>query len=196
MAVETQTQDKIALAALELFMAQGIKKTSVDEIAQYAGVTRVTVYRYYADKRDVVRAAFLQSEQVFEQTRIDLEQNPGCDPEVYLDQIGYGLAAQPHGDLFARLDELRRVYPDIYAEFQQVRVAALSGVFDRLFALAEQAGRLRPEVNREVAQALFWEMLVSVFENPRLGALGLSGFELYRAVRDIIFYGIAKHPGD
>jgi AcrR family transcriptional regulator len=197
MAVETQTQEKIALAALELFMAQGLKKTSVDEIAQHAGVTRVTVYRYYADKRDLVRAAFLQSEQVFEQTRIDLEQNPGRSLEEYLDQIGRDLAALPPGSPAARADELRRLYPDLYAEYQQLRMAVEGDLFDRLLALAEQNGQLRPEVNRAVAHAIFWEILENLFENPRLHDLGLTDAELYTTVKDILLYGIIKQkpPG-
>jgi len=197
MTTETQTQEKIILAASELFMTQGIKKTSLDEIAQRAGVTRITVYRYFADKRDLVRAAFLHSEQVFERTRRDLEQHPGRSMEEYLDQIGRDLGALPPTSPAARADELRRLYPDIYAEYQQLRLAVEGDLFDRLLALAEQNGQLRPGINREVAHAIFWEILENLFENPRLQQLGLTDAELYITVKDVLLYGIMKQkpPG-
>ncbi|MBI5958664.1 MAG: TetR/AcrR family transcriptional regulator [Chloroflexi bacterium] len=197
MSDEIQTQEKIVFAALELFIAHGIKKTSVDEIAQHAGLTRVTVYRYYADKRDLVRAAFLLSERVFEQTRRDLDQYPERRLEEFFDQIGRGLAALPPGNPAARLEELRQLYPDIYAEYQQRRLAVEGDLFARLLRLAERTGWLRPEINRAVAEALFWQILTHLFENPRLRALGLSDVELYTAVKDILLYGIAtpKPPG-
>lgn len=197
MTVETQTQEKIILAAFELFMTQGIKKTSLDEIALRAGVTRVTVYRYYADKRDLVRAAFLHSERIFERARDDLEQHPGRSFEESLDRLGRDLAALPPGNPAARAEELRRLYPDLYAEYQQVRLSVEGELFDRLLKLAEQRGQLRPEVNRVVAHAICAEILENLFENPRLQVLGLSDADLYTAVKDILLYGIAKQkpPG-
>ena len=40
------TRDRILRAGLDLFLQQGIRKTSIDDVADRAGVTRVTVYRH------------------------------------------------------------------------------------------------------------------------------------------------------
>ncbi len=49
-----QTRDEILDAALGLFAAQGFDETSVSEIADAAGVSRRTVYRYYPTKDDLI----------------------------------------------------------------------------------------------------------------------------------------------
>ena len=54
------TSDRIVAAALQLFVQQGVKKTDLDEVAHQAGVTRVTVYRYFGDKQGLVRATCLR----------------------------------------------------------------------------------------------------------------------------------------
>jgi AcrR family transcriptional regulator len=195
MNAETQTQDHILRAAWELLMTQGIKKTSMDEIAQHAGLTRITVYRYYADKEALVRAAFLHSEQVFEQARRDLDQYPDRSLEDHLERIGRALAALPPGNPAARADELRRLYPDLYAEYQQQRLEIEGDLFDRLLTLAGQTGQLRPGLNLDLTRIIFWETLKNLFENPQLQALGLSDAELFSAVIDLFCHGIAPPGG-
>ncbi len=188
---EMQTQEHILRAAFELFMTQGIKKTSMDEIAQHAGLTRITVYRHYADKEALVRAAFAYSEHNFEQARRDLDQYPDRSLDDHLEHLAHALAALPPGNPAARADELRRLYPDIYEEYQQQRLEIEGDLFDRLLTLAGQTQQLRPGLNLDLVRIVFWEMLENLFENPRLQGLGLSDAELFRAVLDLFCHGIA-----
>lgn len=192
MEIEDSTRNKIILSALTLFSEQGVKKTSMAEIAYHAGVTRITVYRYFADKEALVREAFLRVEQVFQNGLTALEQNPEADWASVLNQIGKGLSALPAGDVFARFDEIKRLYPDVYQSIQDVRVTTLTGIFDHLFALAERQDMLRSDLSRPVVQALFWELVISIFDKPSLKSFGLSDAELYHMITNIFLHGIFK----
>lgn len=46
-------QESIKRAALELFAAHGVDRVSVDEIAAKAGVSKVTLYKYFGSKDDL-----------------------------------------------------------------------------------------------------------------------------------------------
>jgi AcrR family transcriptional regulator len=189
---EEQTREKIIFSALTLFSEVGIGKTSMNDVAYHAGVTRVTVYRYFADKRELVREVFLRVERVFQEGLATLEQNPEANWKSALDQIGEGLSILPRGDAFARADELKRLYPDIYHALQDVRETTLNGLFDHFFAVAESRGLLRPGLNRPVAQAIFWELIINFFDNPRFASFGLTDVELFRVMTDILLHGILK----
>ncbi|QKJ20156.1 TetR family transcriptional regulator [Microbacterium hominis] len=65
----------VVAAALDLFAAQGFDQTSVDQIAQAAGVSRSTFFRQFGGKDDVVFT----------------------DHELLLDELR-GFLAQPHPD--------------------------------------------------------------------------------------------------
>ena len=47
-------RDRLATAALELFIEEGYERTTVADIAARAGVTERTFFRYFADKREVL----------------------------------------------------------------------------------------------------------------------------------------------
>ena len=185
---EAQTRDKILLAALGLFAERGIRRTSVGEVAFRAGVTRVTVYRYFSDRKELVRAAFLRVEQIFQKGLADLRKDPRADWQVVLRRIGEGLSALPSGDAAARADELRRLYPDVYDSIQQVRVATLNG----FFAGAKRRGLLRPDLKQSVVEAVFSELVINFFDNPRFKSLGLSDSQLFYSMTDILLHGVLR----
>ncbi|MTD52892.1 TetR family transcriptional regulator [Amycolatopsis pithecellobii] len=54
---EPGSTERMQRAALELFAEQGFEKTTVNEIAARAGVTRRTFFRHFSDKREVLFSA-------------------------------------------------------------------------------------------------------------------------------------------
>jgi AcrR family transcriptional regulator len=98
----------VVAAALELFAAQGFDQTSVEQIAQAAGVSRSTFFRQFGGKDDVVFA----------------------DHEVVLDELRDYLD-QPHDDPWAAVCEASvRVYAHFAAdpEMARRRYAVVRGV--------------------------------------------------------------------
>ena len=53
---EPDGRERLVKAALELFSERGYDETTVAEIAERAGLTRSTFFRYFPDKRDVLMA--------------------------------------------------------------------------------------------------------------------------------------------
>ncbi len=187
-----QTKEQITLTALMLFFQQGIKKTTMDDVAQEAGLTRVTVYRYFGDKKSLVHATFMRPIATFQQVQEAIAQEKGDDIEAYLDTIGVGLAALPQGDLPTRLEELKRIYPDIAAEFHQTRTSVIKNIFDRLFVLGKAQGLLREGLRQEIIEVVFMEAVTNALEHPRLVAQNLLPHEIYNTVKNIFLYGILK----
>ncbi len=60
----------------------------MDEVAEAAGVTRMTVYRYFGDRESVVRAAFLQLADALDAVVADLGGEPRPDVDAFLGRIG------------------------------------------------------------------------------------------------------------
>jgi AcrR family transcriptional regulator len=77
---------RLHAAALELFLEQGFSTTTVPQIAERAGLTTRSFFRYYADKREVLFAGEDELPRVVEQIFQD------ADPELSpMDVIHIGL---------------------------------------------------------------------------------------------------------
>jgi AcrR family transcriptional regulator len=70
-------QEELNRVALELFFAHGFDHTTVDEIAQAAGISRTTFFRYFATKEDVV---LFGNHQVGRLVLAALEERPDTEP--------------------------------------------------------------------------------------------------------------------
>ena len=61
-------EEQIINASIELFKNYGFKKVSMDEIARKAGVTKITVYKYFASKQDLLK--FFINEELINMKKI------------------------------------------------------------------------------------------------------------------------------
>jgi AcrR family transcriptional regulator len=102
------TKERLRLAALDLFVAQGYEATSVAQIAERAGVTEMTFFRHFTSK-----------------------ESPLVD-DAYDPVIGQEIADQP-----AHLDPLTRAVRGIHAAWRRVPEIADDEVRTRLRIVAE-----------------------------------------------------------
>src|SRR5436190_2097725 len=64
-------RELILTAALERFSHYGFRRTSMEDIAQQAGISRAAVYRHFGNKEDVFRAL---AEAMHEKAMAEVEQ--------------------------------------------------------------------------------------------------------------------------
>jgi AcrR family transcriptional regulator len=66
---KASTRERIIEAATELFYAQGLRAISADKIIERAGITKVTFYRHFRTKDDLV-VAYLERRAELERTDV------------------------------------------------------------------------------------------------------------------------------
>lgn len=99
------TQQKILEAAVSCVKQWGIEKTSLNDIAKQAGVTRPTVYSYFPNRNDVIRTALLQSGYAFaERLKAQIEQFKHSE-ERLLEAVIFSLEELPKEPYLALLSE-------------------------------------------------------------------------------------------
>lgn len=82
-AAPLSTRDRILEAATELFYAQGIRAVSADKIIERAGITKVTFYRHFHAKDDLV-VAYLERQAEREREALDtIRQSASGDAEAF-----------------------------------------------------------------------------------------------------------------
>jgi AcrR family transcriptional regulator len=134
----------ILAAALELLIERGVGATSIEQVAQRAGVTRATVYRRFPDKVQLLLAAI---EGAYG--------NPPVRPEIRdVDHLVAGWAQVLSQPRQRRL--LRRLYSalDDHPELERAYRASLQGPREEarreVLARARERGQLPPDADVDV----------------------------------------------
>jgi AcrR family transcriptional regulator len=163
---ESEPRDDILKAAESCFEYFGFRKTTVDDIAKSAGISRTTVYRFFKD-RDALLGALILShgEDLMSATRAHVEQFSSFEDilvEGMLFQIEYG-----HKDLFWQL----LVSPD-YMDIANRLIISSSAALALTTPLWEPliaAGQERREVKADldVHDGCRWIVLVNVIAFSR-----------------------------
>jgi AcrR family transcriptional regulator len=109
-----ETQEEIHRAAVDLFEAQGVKATTVEQIAARAGVSSRTFFRHFASKEQAVLPGQRRLRQAIDALELD-GADPGAALRAVEEMAATVIAAEPQEDLEAN-QRVRRILlrePDI-----------------------------------------------------------------------------------
>ncbi|ATE54134.1 MULTISPECIES: TetR/AcrR family transcriptional regulator [Actinosynnema] len=185
---KAQTRLDIAREAVRLFEARGVAATSVEDIAEAAGISTRTFWRYCEGKEDCVRPLLTTGVDVVAAAL--LEWRFGEDLATVLDRAGAAagevMADAPATQALLRLvvDEpaLRSVWLRVHHDAEDVFAAALTrssalppgGLHARVGA-AVVNGALRAAVEHHVALRGTEGLVDAVREALRIAVSGLRG---------------------
>lgn len=138
-------------AALELLIERGIEATSIEQVAQRAGVTRATVYRRFPDKNQLLVAAIQQGQEA-----------PAEMPECRDVEEMLSLWAQALGGPGARRGRLlaRRLmttlhdHPELYQAYRDAGIKHREQWIRTTLERERDRGRFPPDADLEVVRQI------------------------------------------
>jgi len=110
---QAQIDDRILDAALELVSAYGPRRTSMDEIAERAGVARATIFRRFGSKDGVIDRLFTREVQRFLGA---MSETIAAAPDPTASIVETFVAVVRYVSSHPLLDRLARVEPQILIE--------------------------------------------------------------------------------
>jgi AcrR family transcriptional regulator len=143
---DTGARDRLLDAAGVCFERYGVRKTTVDDVAREAGVSRATVYRHFGGRGGLIVAAYLREATATRERLRRLMDGPGPFAERLLEATVRSIESirsGPHRELMLSGDGV----------LASRALAASSVVYDTsretmapYFDAAKAAGELRPEL--------------------------------------------------
>lgn len=182
----SKKMDRIIETATDLFVKHGIRRITIEEICRTAGASKMTFYKYFDNKIDLLRHIwerwFDEGYRVLDE--IDEMDIPFAEKMRRLIEwkMNFVSSLSP-----AFLDEILNTAPELAAFIGEMRAKNLAR-FMEFVEKAQSRGdmrRMKPEfflvVTNKIADIIFDEKLASLYSDR---------LDLIRDVHNFIFFGI------
>ncbi|UJP63519.1 TetR/AcrR family transcriptional regulator [Mongoliitalea daihaiensis] len=198
MSKKTEIESKILEVAYKLFLKQGYKNTTMDDIAQELSMSKKTLYKYFPGKLELLAASF-----DILKTRLSLKVETLLDNK-YIPFTGKlkSLLTTVAADLAPinpeLLDDLREHATEIWAELQTyIRESAFLR-FQKLIQEGVSQGFILPHINISLVVCLYAAAIQSLIDSHFLEQfpaemqkqMNISTADKYDQAIQIIFQGI------
>ncbi len=149
------TKEKILSKSVELFFSRGIKETTMDNLASELGMSKKTLYKYFANKDDLVRETVLYlSDRICK--KIDELEAQNLNPyedffavRKMINSIVKELTMEPYR-------QMKKYYPALVKEMEQIKRKRIFDFLENNFNKGIQAGYYKKNLNREFFKRMFF----------------------------------------
>ncbi len=189
---QRRKRESILTAAAELFVRQGYRKTSVDQVAAAAGVAKGTVYLYYRNKAELVCSAIALEKRAYVRRLTPLRDATVTARDRLRLLIALGLTLSHEMPLTMSLTSGDR---EIELAFRELDQQALTDINELQLRMSKQLldaatdGTLPEEVLHTRAQVLV-DLLRAVATSSFVNAEGSSWDAYAHTMANVIVDGV------
>ena len=184
-----QKKDNIRRAALELFQTYGFRKVSVNDIAQKAGASQVTIYNHFGSKdelvRDVIKNLFYRMLDRYRD--IIREEIPFLEKLQAIVFDKSEIVGQFHGELtqaaLSQNLEMRQFVESMWwGEVNQMLID--------LFEDGRKQGYISPDISQEAILTYYEIFRQGMYNSPHIQANLEHNPKLIRELISVFTYGL------
>ena len=191
---EFDTGLRIKEKARDLFMQYGLRSVSMDDIAGNLGMSKKTIYQYYADKDELIVAVITKElEQNQANCERDRESSDNAVHEIFLamDMVVELLNNMNPSLLF----DMQKYHPNAFLKFQQHKNDYLFKVIRDNLKRGIQEGLYREDINLDIMSRYRVETVMLPFNPDFHTRLKYSLVRLEEELSIHFLFGLASPKG-
>jgi len=187
-------KERIQQKAEELFWRYGIRSVTMDEIASQLGISKKTIYQFYADKDALVKDIF---KGITDENKKKCTYFRGIAENAIHEQY---LSSDSAQEIFSNINhsllfDLNRFHPNVFAEFEKFKKQFLFSIIKENIVRGIKEGLFRKDIDVNIITWLKLEMISGVFHNEEVitGKTKPNKFE--NEMKDFFLHGICTEKG-
>lgn len=189
-----ETQERIVHKAHELFMRYGIRSVSMDEIAAHLGISKKTIYQFYADKEALVEGVL--DIELTKNISFCNTQNNICENAIH----EILLAKEMAQEMFMQLNpsviyDMEKYHPKAFKKFSEYKNTFLYDAMINNIERGKKEELYRPELNPDVIAkfriaSIFWLFNAEIFPQNKY-----KMSKVLEEITDHFLYGLTTPKG-
>lgn len=189
-----ETQERILNKARELFMRNGIRGVSMDDIATQSGVSKKTIYQYYADKDELVDAVMqMEEKRVHQDSKECFEQSGDAIEEILLTLSRIYTRFSQMNPMI--ISDMERFHPKAHNRFQKMKYDHLHKVISTNLKRGIREGLYREELNVDVITKYRLESIMIPFNMSVYPVASYSLAAVTKELMEHYLFGLATLKG-
>jgi TetR/AcrR family transcriptional regulator, cholesterol catabolism regulator len=194
MNITNDTAIRIFQQAHLLFMQYGLKSVSMDDIASKMGISKKTIYQFYADKEALVAEVVKQ---------ITSNNQLQCDNDISNSENAIHeiiLAMEQMSKLFETMNpsilfDLQKYYPQAFKFFQAHKNDYVFGKIKQNINRGINEGLYRDDLNIEIVSRYRVESIVIAFNPEFQSSVKSSLVSIAQELSTFFLYGVVNEKG-
>ena len=189
-----EPQERIASKAHELFMRYGIRSVSMDEVANHLGMSKKTIYQFYADKdalvEDVINAEVHEKQC---ECRVHRDKSENAIHEIFMatDMLLELLTHMNPALIF----DLEKYHPKAFKQYNDHKNSFLYTLIKENIEWGKREGLYREEILSDIMARFRLASVFLVF-NPDAMPTGKHSLPaIVQEITDNFLYGLASAKG-
>ena len=189
-----EVQERILQKTTDLFVRYGIRSVTMDEIAIQLGISKKTIYQFFADKDELVNAVIEQY----------LEHNRNCCNKDRLAAKNaiheVFLAMEMVQEMFENMNtsmlyDLEKYHPTAYKKFEKYKYEFLYRVIKENLEKGIQEELYRDDLNKSIITAIRLETMMLPFNQDVFPKNKFTLPEVQQQLMEHYLFGVASIKG-
>lgn len=194
MTVVTDTGERIKQKAGDLFMQYGLRSVSMDDIANGLGISKKTIYQYYADKDELVDA-FITEKINHNQSCCELDRN-AADNAVHEIFLAIDMMMEIMSSMNpALLFEMQKYHPVAFERFYKHKNDYIFTVIRENLTRGIKEGLFRPELKVDILARFRVESMMLPFQPDFHTKTKYTLFEIEEELLMHYLFGVVSEKG-
>jgi AcrR family transcriptional regulator len=186
--------DRILSESLRLFKKNGIRSVNMDDISKEMGMSKKTIYQYFANKTELVEKVLGYMHEQESMVCLDVDVTKMNAIDILL-AVSRNVSKQMKDLNPINAFELQKYYPAIFREFV---IKKRDHVFEQVkqnFAQGIAEGIYRNDLDIDLVARLYIQKLVDVHDPEFLSSVNFGFEKVFQVMFDNHIRGIANAEG-
>jgi AcrR family transcriptional regulator len=192
--IVTDTAERIKQQAHDLFMQYGFRSVSMDDIANKLGMSKKTIYQFYADKDELITAVVSET----------IQENQNCcdqDRKIATDAVHeIFLAIEMVVEMFSTMNpsilfDMQKYHPQAFSKFLEHKNGYFYNVMRENIVRGIKEELFRPDVNIDLMARFRVESMMLTFNPEFISKVKLSMAAIHEELMIQYLFGVASPKG-
>jgi AcrR family transcriptional regulator len=186
--------DRILSESLRLFKKNGIRSVSMDDVSKELGMSKKTIYQYFANKTELVEKVLAHMHE--QESKVCLEGDVTKMNAIdILLAVSRNVSKQMKDMNPINAFELQKYYPSIFREFVIKKRDHVYEQVKQNFARGIAEGIYRNDLDIDLVARLYIQKLVDVHDPEFLSSVNFGFEKVFQVMFDNHIRGIANAEG-